>query len=75
MVVSTTDEFEGHLSGAINTILVTASRAKATLTAERDKLQSSTMRAAKHGTTEGRITVVDHFFNILYDNVARMKEI
>ena len=75
MAVGTADEFKGHLSGAVNAILVTAGRAKAALTAERDKFQFTAMGAGIHGTTEGRVAAVDHFFNILNDRVTRMKEI
>ena len=75
MAVGTADEFKGHLSGAVNAILVTAGRAKTALTAEGNKFQFTAMRAAIQGTTEGRIAAVDHFFNILNDGVTRMKEI
>ena len=75
MAVGTADEFKGHLSGAVNAILVTAGRAKTALTAEGNKFQFSAMRAGIQGATEGRIAAVDHFFNILNDRVTRMKEI
>ena len=72
MAVGTADEFKGHPGGAVNAILVTAGRAKTALTAEGNKFQFTAMRAGIHSPTEGRITAVDHFFNILNDRVTRM---
>lgn len=44
-----------------------------TLTAERDKLEIATMRAAVHGIAKGRIAVVEHPVNSENLSILLMK--
>ena len=45
------------------------------MTAERDELEIAAEGAAVHGSTEGRVTAVNHLINVLDDRVTRMKDI
>ena len=58
-----------------NGIFVAIGRTKATMATEGNKFKLSTMCADVHGTTEGRVTTVDHFINIFHLSVSGMKSI
>ena len=58
------DDLEGHLCCAIDRIHVSARRAEATMTPERDKLQMSAVTAAVHGPAKGGVATVDHLINV-----------
>jgi len=47
--------------------------AKFGMKTERDKLKLSTMSAAIHGATIGRIPTVDHLRDIFHNNIPWMK--
>lgn len=75
MPVSTTEEFEGHFSGAVNAVLVITGRAKFGVAAKRDEFNFTAMRAAIHGSTKRGIPAINLFFYIFHDNGAGMKDI
>lgn len=75
VAVSASYEFKGHLGGTLNTILIATGGAKLGMTAKGNKFKLITKRASVHGTAEGGIPTVNHFFNIFNDNVTRMKKI
>nr|WP_330397873.1 hypothetical protein [Lachnoclostridium sp. An169] len=52
MAVLDTDELERHTSSAFHSIFVTAGRAKAAVTAERNKLEVTTVWTRVHGTAK-----------------------
>lgn len=66
--VSAVDELKGHSSRPVIGIFCTAGGAKLGVTAERDKFELATTRAAVHGTAIGGITAVDYLFNVFHDN-------
>ena len=69
------NQLEGHTGRAFHGIFVSASGAKTTVTAERDKFKISARRATVHGTTKRRITTVDHFIDIFHLRFSGMKSI
>jgi hypothetical protein len=75
MTVRNIDQFEGHTGSAVHGIFISTRGAKTAVTAERDEFKFSTVRTAIHGTTERRITTVDHFFNIFHLSFSGMKSI
>lgn len=58
------DDLEGHLCCAIDRIHVSARRAEAAMTPERNKLQMSAVTAAIHSPAKGRVATVDHLIHI-----------
>lgn len=66
--VSTVDEFKRHSSRSVIGIFSPTGRTKLGVTAKGNKLESSAMGAAIHGTTIRGISAVDDFFNIFQDN-------
>lgn len=68
MPVGAVDELKGHSSRPVIGIFGTACRTKFRVAAERDKFKVTTMRAAIHGTTAGRITAVDDFSNVFHND-------
>ena len=61
MTVSNVNEFKSHGSSTFHRVLIATGRAKAAVTAERDKLEIAAMLTAIHGTAEGGVTTMDHF--------------
>ena len=74
VTVSTVNKPERHSSGAVNGVHVATSRAKAGVTSERNKLKETAF-AEIHGTTEGRITAVEHPVDVFNDGRSRMGDI
>ena len=74
VTVSTVNKPERHSSGAVNGVHVATSRAKAGVTSERNKLKETAF-AEIHGTTEGRITAVEHPVDVFNDGRSRMSDI
>lgn len=68
MPVSALNQFEGHGSRPVVGIFSATGRAKFGMAAERNKLESTAMGAAIHGSAIRRVTAVDHFFNVFHDN-------
>lgn len=68
-------QLKRHFRSAVNTVFVSAGRAKLGMASERNKLKPTTMRAAVHGAAVGRIPAIDHFLNILHDNVTGMQNV
>lgn len=68
-------EFEGHGSSSVDGVFYTTSGAEAAVAAERYKFERSTGRASVHGTAKGGIPTMNHFFNILDNSLAGMKNI
>ena len=69
------NQLEGHTGRAFHGIFVSASGAKTTVTAERDKFKIPARRATVHGATKRRITTVDHFIDIFHLRFSGMKSI
>lgn len=70
--VGDTDQFEGHGSGTLHGVEISAGRAETAVTAERDKFEFSAVRTAIHGAAKSGVAAVNHFFNIFDDRVTRM---
>ena len=64
MTVLHMDDLEGHLCCAIDRIHVSARRAEAAMTPERNKLQMSAVTAAIHSPAKGGVATVDHLIHI-----------
>lgn len=69
------NQFKRHGSSTIHRVLVTAGGAETAVTAKRNELKFSTVRTAIHSATKGRITTVDHFFDIFHLRISGMKSI
>ena len=69
------NEFTSHGSSAIHRILIAAGRAEAAVTAEWNKLELSTVRAAVEGSAVRRITTMDHLVNVSHLSWSGMKRI
>ena len=52
MTVLDTDKFERHTCSAFHSIFISAGRTKAAVTAERNKLEITAVRAGVHGTAK-----------------------
>jgi len=72
VAVGAPDQLERHPGGTLNGIFIAAGRAELGVAAEGNKFQFATMRASIHGAAIGGIPAINHFFNILYDDVTRM---
>ena len=66
-------EFEGHGSSAIYRVHVSTGRTKTAVATKRDKLKMAAVIATVHGAAEGRITTIDHLFDVFDDSRARVK--
>ena len=75
MAVLDTDKFEGHTGRTFHGIFITAGRAKAAVTAERNKFKVPTVGTAVHGTAKRRIAAVDHFINVFHLGFSGMESI
>jgi len=69
------NELEGYLGSSFHSIFITTSRTETAVTSERNKFEITTVRAAIHGTTQRKITVVDHFLNAFQFAFTQMKSI
>lgn len=59
------DKFKSHGGSAFHGVFIAAGRVEAAVTAERDKFEFSTVRAAERG-----LTTVNHFIHIFYDRLT-----
>ena len=75
MTMSDINQFKRHTGSTFHGIFVATGRTKATMATEGNKFKLSTMCADIHGTTESRVTTVDHFINIFHLSVSGMKSI
>ena len=75
MAVSDVDQFKGHTGSAFHGIFVATGRTEPAMTAERNKFELSTVRTAVHGTTESRITAMNHLTDIFHLRFSGMKSI
>ena len=75
MAVLDTDELKRHTGSAFHSIFVSAGRTKAAVTAKRNKLEITAVRAGVHGTAKRRITTVDHLIDIFHLSLSGMKSI
>ena len=75
MTVCNMNQFEGHAGSAVDGIFVATGRAKAAMTAERDKFKLSTVRTPIHRAAECRIATVDHLIDIFHLSSSGMKSI
>ena len=75
MTMSDINQFKRHTGSTFHGIFVATGRTKATMAMEGNKFKLSTMCADVHGTTESRVTTVDHFINIFHLSVSGMKSI
>lgn len=73
VAVGNVNQLEGHGSSALHGVEVSAGGAETAVAAERDKFQFSAVRTAIHGSTEGGIAAVDHFFDIFHLAVTGME--
>ena len=73
MTVSNVNEFKSHGSSTFHRVLIATGRAKAAVTAERDKLEIAAMLTAIHGTAEGGVATMDHFVHIFNNRITWMQ--
>ena len=69
------NEFTCHGSSTIHRILIAAGRTEAAVTAERNELELSAVRAAVEGSTVRRIATMDHLVNVSHLSWSGMKSI
>lgn len=58
------DDIEGHGSGSVNSVFSATGRAETAMASKRNKLKLAAFGTAVHGAAIGRISAVDHFFNV-----------
>ena len=58
------NKFKGHLCSPFHGIFITTGGAETAVASERDKFKVTTMGTSVHGATVGRVTAVDHFFDV-----------
>jgi len=58
--------FERHAGSSFHRIFCSACGAETAVAPERDKFKISTVGTPIHGTTTGRVSTVNHFFNIFH---------
>ena len=75
MAVLDTNEFERHTGSALHGIFIATGGTKAAVTAKRNKLEITAVRAGVHGTAKRRITTVDHLIDIFHLSLSGMKSI
>ena len=69
------NEFERHGSCAVDRVHISASRTETAVATKRDKLKMPAVITTIHCAAEGRITAIDHLFDVFDDSGARMKRI
>ena len=75
MAVGDINKFQGHRGRAFHGIFITASRTEAAMTAEGNEFQFAAVRAAIHGSAEGRVAAVEHLINIFHLSFSGMESI
>ena len=68
MPVSTMNQFEGHGNRSVVGTFSAIGGAKFGMTAERNKLEHTAVRAIIHGPVKGRVFTVDNLFNVFHYN-------
>lgn len=68
-------QLKRHTGSAFHGIFISAGRAETAVAAERDKFKFSTVGAAIHSSTEGRITTVNHLIDIFDFSISGVKSI
>lgn len=69
------NEFERHGSSPFDCIFNAAGRAESAVAPKGYKFKCTTGRASVHGAAKGRVSTVNHFFNIVDNGLSRMKKI
>ena len=69
------DVFKRHTGGAFHSIFNSAGRTKAAVTAKRNKLEVTAMRAGIHSAAKRGITAVDHLIDIFHLSFSGMESI
>ena len=70
MSVNALNDFEGHGSGTLDGIEITAGRAETAFAAKRNKFERTTRRTPVHCTAEGRSSTMNHFLDTFKNNRA-----
>ena len=73
MSVNTLNDFEGHGSGALDGIEISAGRAETAFAAKRNKFERTTRRTPIHGSTISRISAMNHLIDAFKNNRASLK--
>ena len=68
--VGTGNKFTGHGKGPLLIVFVAAGRTEPAFASEWRKLEITTVRTSEHGSAAGRITAVNHLFNIFHFGFA-----
>ena len=73
MSVNALNDFEGHRSGTLDRIEISAGRTETTFAAKRNKFERTTRRTPIHSTAVSRITAMNHLFDAFENNRASLK--
>lgn len=73
MAMNTGDKLARHVKRTFLVVTIATRRAKTALATESDKFQISTVRAAIHGATIGRVTAMKHLVDVFNNRSAWMK--
>lgn len=75
VAVFTAEELERHSGGAFLAVFDTAGRAEAAFAAERHELHPAAVGAGIHGPAKGRVSTVNHLFDVLHFDSPGMERI
>ena len=73
MSVNALNDFEGHGSGTLDGIEITAGRAETAFAAKRNKFERTTRRTPIHGSAISRISAMNHLIDAFKNNRASLK--
>lgn len=75
MSVGAVNQFKRHGGRAFLTVFYTTGRTKAALAAKRREFHISAMRAGIHGSSERRVSAVDHLRDVFHFDISGMESI
>ena len=73
MSVNAGNKFTRHMERTKLIVFVATGRTETTLATERNEFQTTTMRAAIHGSSMRRIPTMNHLVDIFNDDRTRLK--
>ena len=73
--VGTGNQLTGHGKRPLLIVFIATGRTEAAFATKRRKLEIAAVRATKHGSTMGRVTTVNHLFNVFYFSFTWMESV
>lgn len=73
MPVNALNDFEGHRSGTLDRIEISAGRTETAFTVKRNEFERTTRRTPIHSTAVSRISAMNHLFDAFENNRASFK--